>query len=339
MKRIAIVGGGPAGSAAATLLARAGHDVTLFERQAAPRERVCGEFLSGEALPLLARLGVEPAGWPIRRARVFGGAGKGIEAELPRGGGIGWERTHLDPALRAAAVRAGARLVTADVKHMEAGLVDGAALDAVVDATGRFPLSRGAGAPLAGFGYRAAFEGPVPDAAVELHLFPGGYVGLAGVAPRRANLCLLAPRDLARRHAGELDALLDDIRARSPSLRSRLAASRRATDWCATGYPRSRFAGCHARGIWYAGDAAGTVAPLGGEGIAMALGGGALLADHFDRGPASFTRAWQDEFARRLRWCRALSALAIRPLAARAALAVLTRVPGLVRTIVAATRS
>ena len=36
---VAIVGGGPAGALIASLLARAGHEVTVFERSPAYRER------------------------------------------------------------------------------------------------------------------------------------------------------------------------------------------------------------------------------------------------------------------------------------------------------------
>ena len=65
-----IVGGGPSGSAAASLLARAGWRVTLIEKATFPRRKVCGEFISSASLPLLRDLGVadrflERAGPPI----------------------------------------------------------------------------------------------------------------------------------------------------------------------------------------------------------------------------------------------------------------------------------
>jgi flavin-dependent dehydrogenase len=53
-----IVGGGPAGSTAAILLAQAGWRVALIEKQRFPRRKVCGECIAASNLPLLAALGV-----------------------------------------------------------------------------------------------------------------------------------------------------------------------------------------------------------------------------------------------------------------------------------------
>ena len=54
---VAIVGGGPAGSTAATLLARAGRSVVVFEREKFPRFHI-GESLLPYSLPVFERLGV-----------------------------------------------------------------------------------------------------------------------------------------------------------------------------------------------------------------------------------------------------------------------------------------
>jgi len=55
---VAIVGAGPAGAAAAILLARAGWSVALVERQAFPRRKVCGECVAASNLALLDALGI-----------------------------------------------------------------------------------------------------------------------------------------------------------------------------------------------------------------------------------------------------------------------------------------
>ena len=74
-----IVGGGPSGATAATLLAQAGWRVAVVEKAQFPRRKVCGEFISGTTWPLLERLGVgrpllEIAGPVVRRVGVFAGA-------------------------------------------------------------------------------------------------------------------------------------------------------------------------------------------------------------------------------------------------------------------------
>lgn len=58
---VLVVGGGPAGSAAAYWLARAGHDVALLEKKAFPRDKTCGDGLTPRAVHQLAEMGLEPA--------------------------------------------------------------------------------------------------------------------------------------------------------------------------------------------------------------------------------------------------------------------------------------
>jgi len=57
--RILVVGGGPAGSAASFWLARAGHDVTLVEKKAYPRDKTCGDGLTPRAIHQLTEMGFD----------------------------------------------------------------------------------------------------------------------------------------------------------------------------------------------------------------------------------------------------------------------------------------
>ena len=121
-----IVGAGPAGASAATLLARAGWSVALVEQETFPRRKVCGECIAASNLPLLDALGIgeavaREAGPELRRVALMRGAAS-VVAELPPavgdGGGGGtprWGRAfgreRLDTLLRDAARAAGATVL------------------------------------------------------------------------------------------------------------------------------------------------------------------------------------------------------------------------------------
>src|SRR5205085_7935657 len=74
---VAIIGAGPAGSMLGALLASRGVRVAVVDRDLFPRDKLCGEFLSYDALPILDRLGVldeiDRSGAPhITHARIVG---------------------------------------------------------------------------------------------------------------------------------------------------------------------------------------------------------------------------------------------------------------------------
>jgi len=108
---VLILGGGVAGCAASIALARKGRGVTLIEREPTPRHKVCGEFLSGEALEDLHALGIDVASLgavPINYVRLAA-ARRAAEAPLPFPA-ASLTRKALDTALIAEAVLAGVRI-------------------------------------------------------------------------------------------------------------------------------------------------------------------------------------------------------------------------------------
>src|ERR1700689_1726872 len=129
-----VIGGGPAGSMVALRLALAGRPTTLLEKQRAANHKVCGEFLSREAMEYLKQAGVAPielGALPINRGRLWSGR-KTVEAELPFQA-LSLSRYVLDEALlrRAAevgcTVRRGACVekLTKDKDGWNVGLRDG----------------------------------------------------------------------------------------------------------------------------------------------------------------------------------------------------------------------
>jgi flavin-dependent dehydrogenase len=320
-----IVGGGPAGSAAAIGLARAGLTPLLVERSEGPHDIVCGGFLGWDALAALARLGVDPAklgARPIRRLRLLSDR-RQVEAPLPAAA-AGLSRRSLDEALLAEAERAGAELLrgrTARSADAAARLVrfdDGEiAAGALLLATGKHEL-RGAARPVdisrRPVGLRAALAAGAGlaralDGIIELHLFDGGYAGLLLQEDGKANLCLSVSRARFKR-AGGIGALIDGLAAELPRLGDRLAGAV-GHEWAAVaGVPYGWRARRTSDGLYRLGDQAAVIASLAGDGIAIALESGLAAAEALvsGAGAASYQRALSRRtagplaFGEALRW-------------------------------------
>ncbi|MFT8246820.1 NAD(P)/FAD-dependent oxidoreductase [Roseomonas sp. BN140053] len=353
-----VIGGGPAGAAAAIALARGGAAVTLVEREAGPREKVCGEFLGPDAAALLRGLGrplPELGAVPIHGARLAAGR-QDTAWPLPF---AAWSlpRATLDEALLAAAATAGARVLRG---RMVAGaaregdgwtarLGDGAVLraPALVLATGKHEL-RGHSRPVRGgaVGLKLPLQLLAPlDGRVVLLPFAGGYAGLQPRAGGGANLCAALRKAgpearnpvalLARVAAGSAQGTVL-LRGAVPLLKRPLAVA---------GVPygfRHRDGAAAEPGLFRVGDQFAVVPSLAGEGVAMALLGGVAAAAAILAGQsaAAFHVALNRRLDRPMRWAGMLAwlldttpdalALAARALPGAARLAAArTRLPGL----------
>ena len=263
---VAVIGGGPAGAASAIHLARAGAQVTLFEKKIFPRPKLCGGFLSAEALPLLERLGVreqmEADGWPLRRALISAPGGAVAEIDLPSPG-LSVDRSVMDALLLERA-----RAEGVCVEHRQVALETLASSPMTVVASGRAPKPG-----TAYYGIHAFFD-DVPALAdqVELHLLSGGYVGLSRQTKERVTLCALL--DAAPlRAAPTLDELLKALMRANPLLARRLRDARRVSVWQAVGPVVMGMRRLTQGRALFVGDAACVVDPFFGEGMAMALHG------------------------------------------------------------------
>jgi menaquinone-9 beta-reductase len=306
-----ILGAGPAGSAVAIALARAGAQPLVLERTRETGDALCGGFLSWRTLAQLEALGIEPsslAGHPVTRLRLFAGKRR-AEAALP-GGAIGLSRQALDSAMNAAALAAGAgiergvtvRGVDADrTVHLSGETL---ACDSLFLATGKHDV-RGLPRPKRDetlglrvkLGPHPALSGMIGDA-IELHLFRGGYVGIVLQEDGRANLCLAVRKARFAEAGGDSRALLSAIAAEVPALADRLAHLPDAAPIDAiAAIPYGWRATTTRPGLFRLGDQAAVIPSLAGEGIGIALASAAAAAQAWVEQGAEGAETYQTRFA------------------------------------------
>lgn len=295
-----MAGGGPAGAAAAALLARTGRSVVVLERGAGPADKICGEFLSGEAARYIERLGLDVGslgGHPISAVRLLRG-GRRAEAALPFPA-LGLSRRALDAALldhaaaQGAEVRRGQTVLGADGATVRLAGSGRLAAEALLLATGKHDL-RGLRRPAAPardhlIGFKthlrlSARQRAALDGWIELILFADAYAGLQRIEDGRANLCLLTSRARLDRCGGAWDRLLDDLCRESAHLRERMAGAEAllAQPLSIAGVPYGfvhRPRPDDPDNVFRLGDQAAVIPSFCGDGMAIALHS-AVLAAH-----------------------------------------------------------
>jgi flavin-dependent dehydrogenase len=364
-----IAGAGPAGSLAAIVLARAGARVLLADRETFPRDKLCGDTLNPGALALLASLDLHldpAAGLPLA-GMVISGPRAAVRAAYPGATGLAVRRRYLDAWLLDQAIRAGARFepglsATAPLVDESSGLstVRGlvlrragsraeirmpAVLSIAADGR-RSAIGRGLGlvslprAPRRwAFGaYVTGVEGMTSFG--EMHVRGGGYVGVAPIGDGLVNVCAVT----GRRPVGRTpDQVLHAAIAAETALRDRCRRLELASpisvlgplalDPVAPGMP----------GLLLAGDAAGFVDPMTGDGMNLAMRGGVLAAEQALRALESgnltaavegLARARRDAFGTKLVFNRCVRRIVSSPVAVELACWGSRLAPGLVRRAV-----
>ena len=289
-----MIGGSLAGSAAAYALALSGARVIVLEKARFPRDKVCGCFLSDEALPVLARMGFgeelrKNGAETITHFRLVRRDGTAVEAQLP-GPVMSISRRCLDSLAAGAAERAGAEMrFGAPVLSLEGDLQKGfrvKGLDwemgarAVVGAWGRCsPLDGRLGRSfirrksfLFGFGKMLVGKSEHLANRAVLHFFEGGYVGLSRVEGGLVNLAALANSRVAQAAHHDFDLLLDRLCGESPALGADLEGLKPVPGPPLVSEPV--YLGRHgalAGDVLCAGDAAGVIDPYTGTGMSLAL--------------------------------------------------------------------
>jgi flavin-dependent dehydrogenase len=313
MYDVIVVGGGPAGTSAAIMCARAKARVLLLERGRFPRHKVCGEFVSSESLDLLVDLLVPS------RASLLAGAVRITSARVYLDGRIlqapvappaaSVARLDLDAALWDSAEQCGVdnrqQVTVQEIAGSGPFIVRSSAGEfesrALINASGRWsnlnpPSQDTANSSTKWIGLKGHFSEPSPPASVDLYFFKGGYCGVqpVGVSSEpsgsgRVNACAMVRADVA--------STLAEVFRCAPALQKRSQRWKAMSDPVSTSPLVFREPQSRQGDVLMVGDAAAFVDPFVGDGISLALRSGTLAGQcliPFFAGSISLAEAARD---------------------------------------------
>lgn len=365
-----IVGAGPAGAATAVLLARAGRKVALVDIAHFPRQKVCGEYLSAAAWELLAEMELGPTrsmGVELARMRLDTPSGRGVAADYdfePARRPAALSRWKLDALIVGTACAAGVDLYSGyrvRTVRLSQGKVTGLSCSAVDDPDEHLELQstlvigadgrrsrvvqetgkrvvRSSG--LVGFKRHVRptdmkrYEG-----VLTMFAEPGGYVGVCPTELGTLNVCGLIPQARLQAAHGDFSRAMQDwITPESPLRVLVEMPSHQEEAWHTMPDVARQRSLPEAEGVVYVGDAMGTIEPLAGQGMTMALAGARLLARCLIRADGkpvdqaqqrAYGVAWHTAFDRRIGDASRFGDLLRSPRLLAAAIAGCDLIPGL----------
>jgi flavin-dependent dehydrogenase len=327
---VVLVGGGLAGLCSAIALSKAGVKVLVIEKEHYPFHRVCGEYISMEVLPYLNSLGIDPfelQASTINRLMVSSPSGKMLVHTLDLGG-FGLSRYTLDAHLFGKAKELGVDFIcgkkVVDINFVnptfQVALNSGTEIAApiVIGSFGKrsnldkeldrsFMTRR---SPYVAVKYHIRTDHPKD--LIALHNFQDGYCGISAIEGDKYCLCYMTERK-ALQQAGSIQELEERRLTKNPYLKHIFSNAEFLYDKPLVineiSFESKSPVENH---ILMAGDAAGMITPLCGNGMAMAIHSSKILSDlvlqyfqstDFSRNEleVSYAKQWKQLFANRMR--------------------------------------
>lgn len=329
---VLIIGGGLAGLTSGIHLSACGYSVTVIEKSAYPRHKVCGEYISNEILPYFKWLGADIQSLNpviIDKLSFSSFTGKPINAQLPLGG-FGLSRYALDYHLYTLAIDKGCGVIIDTVTNVAYD----ADIFTVQSASGTYKAKvvLGAYGKRSGLdltfnrkfirtkspwlAVKAHYKGNFPEDTVGLHHFPGGYCGVSKVEDGSINICYLAAYDSFRKYK-DVDAYQTEVLGKNPQLKAIFSSCESVFEKPLTisqiSFDHKNAVQNH---ILMIGDTAGLIHPLCGNGMAMAMHSAKIASEkviEYMQGKISrikmeeeYAKEWNRNFAYRIKLGRLL---------------------------------
>ena len=327
MRNIVIIGGGLAGLISSIQLIRAGISCTVIEKKSYPLHRVCGEYISNEALPFLKASGLYPSGMDLPQVNFF--EFSSVQGHLAKVrldlGGFGISRYCFDHLLYSIARQEGvvfqlntevSSIAFKDDKFELVTQFGKLSADLVIGCFGKrskidiqqnrsFIKKR---SPYVGVKYHIRTDHPAD--LISLHNFPGGYCGVCNVEDGLTNLCYLTHRDPVKLY-GDIHEMERSVLFRNPILKNIFTHSsfvlKKPEVINEISFETKQPVENH---LLMAGDAAGMITPVCGNGMAIAIHSAKILsglvkeycAGGIDRDTleSRYRKAWNARFKTRL---------------------------------------
>lgn len=363
--QVGIIGGGLAGLTLAIQLRKAGINVILFEKERYPFHKVCGEYISMESWDFLEQLGISLSTMNLPRiTKLNVSAPNGNMLSHPLGlGGFGISRYTLDNQLFLLAKRLGVVIVeqckVMDVIHQSihtnqgyfsASVIIGSwgkrsRMDAVLLRDFQQPGNRKLNNYV---GVKYHVQANLPDNVIELHNFKNGYCGISKIEDNKYCMCYLVSGEELKKAKGNIQQLEETVLMKNPYLKEYFTSFRSLYEKPLTISQISFEAkSTHEKNIIMAGDAAGLITPLCGNGMSMAMYASKILSEYLVQhvnGEIAYARlleqyslAWTQQFSTRLKAGRFIQSLFGNPMITNITIGLLKPFPFAVDKLVRAT--
>jgi flavin-dependent dehydrogenase len=349
---IGIIGAGISGSCLAILLAQGGKKVVLFEKTKYPAHRVCGEFVSLESYAFFQQLGLPLQDWNlpiIKKLKLTSQKGEATATSLKMGG-FGISRYKLDYELLQLAKNSGVVVYEGTkVTKAENGLITtkngNVNADLIIGSHGKYsPNYTEDYKPRTNkkfIGIKYHIKGNFNEDQISLHSFEGGYCGMSKIEDNTYCLCYLADAEMLKQQNNKIEQLEREVLCKNINLKTIFETAEFV--WSKplvisnVQFIKNKIA---ANGILFAGDAAGSISPLSGNGMSIAARGANILASlilaDIDSNSLlkEYNKQWDKIFGSRVRFARTLNAIMLNPTTHHLVLKTLNAVPYLKRSVV-----